>query len=98
MKSFKPTLEHIDQHVIAIRIGGHQEEPILQYKVRSIADNSLNHLVVVEINPHPEPLHHRCMFMKMQGSVLQVSLKRLDEKDRLRVLGWHLLHLSLIHI
>jgi hypothetical protein len=92
MKVFKPALQDVDELVISIRIGRHQEKSRLEHKIPRIADNALDHLSVVEINPHPQALNDRRMFMKMKRPMPQVPIKRLYEKDGFGVLRRHILH------
>jgi hypothetical protein len=92
MEVLEPGLEHIDQPVVSIRVRRPQKKASLQHKVSGIADDSFNHLAIVEVNSHPETRHRRRMFMKMQCPVAKVSIEGLDEKDRLRVLRRHIFH------
>ena len=89
----EPTLQNIDQLVIPIRVRGPQEEPILQHEVPRIADEPLDHLAVIEVDPHPKPGHDRRMLMKMQGPMAKVSIEGLDEEHGLRILRGNLFDL-----
>jgi hypothetical protein len=92
MKILQPALQNIDKPIISIRIRRLQEKSRLQNKIPGIADNPFDHLAVIEVHPHPKPLNHRRMFMKMQGSMAKISIKRLHKEDRLGVLRRHLFH------
>src|ERR1700733_7231389 len=86
----QPSLQHIDQSIISIGIRRPQKEARLQHKILSIADDSFNHLAIVEVHPYPQTRHGRRMLMKMQCSVAKVSIEGLDEEDRLGVLRRHI--------
>jgi hypothetical protein len=92
MKILQPALQNIDKLIVSIRISGPQEKTILQHKIPRIADEPLDHLAIVEINPHPKSRNDRRMFMKMQGSMAKISIEGLDEEHRLGILRRNLLH------
>src|ERR1700684_1800588 len=90
MKILETALQNIDQLIVPIRIRRPQKEPILQHKVPRIADDPLDHLAIVEINPNPEPWNDRRMFVKMQGIMAKIAIEGLHEEHRLGVLRWNL--------
>jgi len=89
MKVLKPALQNIDQLIISVRVRGHQEKPILQHEIPCITDNPFNHLAVIKINPHPQPLNDRRMFMKVQSPVAKIPIEGLHKEDRFGILGWN---------
>jgi hypothetical protein len=69
MKVLQPSLQDIHKPIVSIRIRRTKKKSRLQHKILRITDDPLNHLAIIEINPHPQTLHQRRMFMKMQGSM-----------------------------
>src|SRR5579875_4170965 len=90
MEVLEAALEHIHQRVVPVRVRRPQKEPISQHEVLRVADDSLNHLVVIEKDPHPQARHCRSMFMEVQCTMAKVSIECLDEEDGLGIPGWHL--------
>jgi hypothetical protein len=91
MEIFQSTLQNVHQLIVPIRIRGHKEKPRFEHKILGIADDSFNHLAVIEVHPHPQTRNNRRMFMKMKGSVLEISIKRLHKEHGLGILGRDLL-------
>src|SRR6266550_4135490 len=87
MEILQPSLQHIHQPVVSIWIRRPQEKARLQHKILGIADDSFNHLAVVEVHPHPQARDNRRMFMKMKSPMAKIPVEGLDEKDSLRVFG-----------
>jgi hypothetical protein len=97
MEILKPTLQHIHKLVVSIGIGRPEKKPLLQHKILGIADNSFDHLAVIEIDPHPQTRNNRRMFMKMKGPVPQIPIEGLYKENCLGILRRNRLDLLGIH-
>jgi hypothetical protein len=90
MKILETTLQDIHQLVVAIGVGRHKEKPGFEYKILGIADDSFDHLTVVEVDAHPQARNDRRMLMKMKRSVTEISIECFYKEDSLSVLGRNL--------
>ena len=91
MKVFEAVFQYIDQLIIPIRIRRHHEEAMLQNIVAAITDDAFYRLAVMKSDPHPQPLHDRCILMEVQGPVPQVPVEGLYEEDRFGISSGHIL-------
>jgi hypothetical protein len=89
MEVLEAVLEHVDQLIVAVRVGRHHEEAMFQYEVAAITDNALDDLVVLKTNAHPQAGDDGGMLVKVQCTMLQIAIEGLDEEDCLRVLRRH---------
>ena len=46
VKVFQPVLEHVDELVIAVRIGRHHEEAVLQDEIAAVTNDSFDDLII----------------------------------------------------
>lgn len=53
VKVLQPALVDIHQPVISVRVCRNQEESALENEIARIADNALDHLIIVEVDAHP---------------------------------------------
>jgi hypothetical protein len=90
MEILQPSLQHINKPVVSIGIGRPKKKARLQHEILGIADDSFDHLAIVEVHPHPQPRHGRRMFMKMKRSMAKVSIEGLNEENRLGVPRRHI--------
>jgi hypothetical protein len=91
MEVLESALENVDQRIIPVRIGRPQEEARLEHKVSGIADNSFDHLSVIEIDAYPQPWHDRGMLVKVKSAVAKIAIEGLDEEDSLGIAGGNVL-------
>ncbi len=75
VKVFQAVLQDIDELVVAVRVGRHHEEAMLENEVATVADDALDDLVVLKANPDPQS--------RDEGSVLVESAGR-DVSDHHR--------------
>src|SRR5215472_1863649 len=92
MKVLEATLLHVNEPVISVRIGRHEEEAFLKHKVPSVADDPLDHLVIVEIDPHPQSRNDRSILVEMKRAMTPVAVERLDEEHCLGRLRRNVFH------
>lgn len=84
---FEAGFEDIDELVVAVGVGGHEEEAVFEDVVAGVADDAFDDLAVVEVDAHPEALHDGGVFVEVEGAVAQVAVEGLDEEDGLGVFG-----------
>ena len=86
MKILETALQHVNQPIVSVRVSRHQKEAVAKHKVSCIADQALDHLVVVEIHANPKPRSYRGILMKVQSLVTFITVEGLDEEHSLGIL------------
>ena len=87
----EPVLAYVDEPVIAIRIGGQQEEAGIDKIPDRVVDDSLHHFAVEELQPHPDSMDDGRAGMEVETLVMRVSIKAVDIEDSLDLFSKDLL-------
>jgi hypothetical protein len=86
----QPALEHINELVVAARVGWHEEEPRVDKIANGIIDNSLHDFAIQKLNSHPNAMNDGRSRVEVEILVIRVSIETVDVKDCLDVLEGHL--------
>jgi hypothetical protein len=77
------SLDHIKDLIVAPRVRGFHEETCLHQEVNRILNDTLQTLVVMELNAHPQAPDGRLFVKEFDLAVILVSFKALYEEQRL---------------
>ena len=94
VKVLQAALVDVHKPVVAVRISRNKEKAVLKDKVTRVADNALDHLVILKVNPHPQPRNDWRVLVEVKRFVTNISVKGLDEENGLRLSSGDLLHFA----
>ena len=96
MEVLQAALIHVHEPVVSVRVSWNQEETVLKDKITGVADDALDHLVIVKMHSYPETRNNGCILMEVKRLMTDIPVERLDEKHRLSVAGRDLFDLARI--
>jgi hypothetical protein len=87
----KPALHHVDELVVAARIGRPQKESRLNKKTNRVFDDTLNYLAVTELHLDPDSRNDWLQSMEAKAVVIRFAIQVAHKKDGLHLVGWKFL-------
>jgi len=74
---------HVDQFVVAVRIGGKEKESRVDQIAEGVKDDALHNFAIEKLQPHPDAMDDGRAGMKVEFLMIRVAFKAVDVEDSL---------------